>query len=100
MLESELGGRDVGPDPDTLSACRVAGVLKQFPDPARAQRTAVVLDAVEVLEDSLRRVVYENLVPGILKFFGHLRVSTGQVLRRHVRWFIIRVRYGDKRRPP
>ena len=78
VLESELGGRDVGSDPYTLSACRIAGVLKQFPDPPRTQRTAVVLDAVEVLEYSLRRVVYEHLVPGVPKFLGHLRFSRGR----------------------
>ena len=70
----------MGPDPYTLGACRVAGVLKQLPDPTRAQCTAVVPDAVKMLEYSLCCILCENVVPGIPKFFGHLRVSTGQVL--------------------
>ena len=57
--------REVSRDTHAICTCRVTGVLEQFPDPANPQNRPIVLDPVQVLENGLGRVIYEDLVPRV-----------------------------------
>ena len=54
--------REVSRDTHAICTCRVTGVLEQFPYPANPQNRPIVLDPVQVLENGLGRVIYEDLV--------------------------------------
>ena len=60
VFEPQLGLRQANANADAIGPCRIAGILKEFPDPAQPKGLAIVLNPTEVLENSLRRVVSEN----------------------------------------